>query len=54
MNLLARRSLLGAISGAMASIFLVPTLGRPWWGIILGVAAGAGYPPVPIPPGTPT
>jgi NADH:ubiquinone reductase (H+-translocating) len=43
MNLLVRRSLLGAISGAMASIFLVPTLGRPWWGIILGVAVGAGY-----------
>src|SRR5277367_4278236 len=43
MSPLTRRCLLGAVSGAIASLFLVPTLGRPWWGIILGVVAGAGY-----------
>jgi NADH dehydrogenase len=43
MSPLARRCLLGAMSGAIASIFLVPTLSYPWWSILLGVVAGAGY-----------
>src|ERR1700740_2353848 len=43
MNQLIRRSFLGVLAGAIASISLVPTLGHPRWGIVLGVAVGAAY-----------
>ena len=43
MNHLIRRSLLGLLAGAIASISLVATLGYPRWSIILGVAVGAAY-----------
>jgi len=43
MNQLIRRSFLGMLAGAMASVSLVPTLGHPRWSIILGVAVGAAY-----------
>ena len=43
MNHLIRRSLLGLLAGAIASISLVATLGHPRWSIILGVAVGAAY-----------
>src|SRR5260370_22468129 len=43
MNHLIRRSILGLLAGAIASISLVPTLGHPLWSIILGFAVGATY-----------
>jgi NADH dehydrogenase len=43
MNKLIRRSFLGMLAGAMASVSLVPTLGHPRWSIILGVVVGAAY-----------
>ena len=43
MNELIRRSFLGMLAGAMASVSLVPTLGHPRWSIILGVVVGAAY-----------
>ena len=43
MNHLVRRSILGLLAGAIASISLVPTLGHPLWSIILGFAVGATY-----------
>jgi NADH dehydrogenase len=43
MNQLIRRSFLGMLAGAMASVCLVPTLGHPGWSIVLGVATGAAY-----------
>jgi NADH:ubiquinone reductase (H+-translocating) len=43
MNHLIRRSLLGLLAGAIASISLVATLGHPRWSIILGVTVGAAY-----------
>src|SRR6266852_1923398 len=43
MTRLMRRSLIGMLAGAMASVFLVATLGHPRWSIALGVAVGAAY-----------
>jgi NADH:ubiquinone reductase (H+-translocating) len=43
MNQLIRRSFLGMLAGAIATISLVPTLGHPRWSIILGVVVGAAY-----------
>ena len=43
MNELIRRSFLGMLAGAMASVSLVPSLGHPRWSIILGVVVGAAY-----------
>src|SRR5258708_30419705 len=43
MNELLRRSVLGMLAGAIASVSLVPTLGYPRWSIVLGVVAGAAY-----------
>jgi NADH dehydrogenase len=43
MNQLTRRSLLGMLAGAMASVFLTATLGHPQWSIVLGVVVGAAY-----------
>jgi NADH:ubiquinone reductase (H+-translocating) len=43
MNELIRRSVLGMLSGAIASVSLVPTLGYPRWSIVLGVVVGAAY-----------
>jgi len=43
MNHLIRRSILGLLAGAIASICLVATLGHPLWTIILGSAVGATY-----------
>jgi NADH:ubiquinone reductase (H+-translocating) len=42
-NQLVRRSFLGMLAGAIASVSLVPTLGHPRWSIILGVVVGAAY-----------
>src|SRR5271167_4902348 len=43
MNQLIRRSFLGMLAGAVASVPLVATLGHPRWSVILGVAVGAAY-----------
>src|ERR1700741_3522650 len=43
MNELIRRSFLGMLAGAIASVSLVPTLGYPRWSIVLGVVVGAAY-----------
>src|SRR5246127_2728150 len=43
MNELLRRSVLGMLAGAIASVSLVPTLGYPRWSIVLGVVVGAAY-----------
>jgi NADH:quinone reductase (non-electrogenic) len=43
MNELLRRSVLGMLAGAIASVSLVPTLGCPRWSIVLGVVVGAAY-----------
>jgi NADH:ubiquinone reductase (H+-translocating) len=43
MNELIRRSFLGMLAGAIASVFLVLTLGYPRWSIVLGVVVGAAY-----------
>src|SRR6266852_3941680 len=43
MTRLMRRSLIGMLAGAMASVFLVATLGHPRWSIIFGIAVGAAY-----------
>jgi NADH dehydrogenase len=43
MNELIRRSFLGMLAGAIASVSLVPTLGYPRWTIVLGVVVGAAY-----------
>src|SRR5246127_1483271 len=43
MNELLRRSVLGMLAGAIASVSLVPSLGYPRWSIVLGVMVGAAY-----------
>jgi len=43
MNQLIRRSFLGMLAGAVASVLLVATLGHPRWSVILGIAVGAVY-----------
>src|SRR5277367_162385 len=43
MNQLIRRSFLGMMAGAIASVSLVATLGHPRWSVILGVAVGTTY-----------
>jgi NADH dehydrogenase len=43
MNRILRRSLLGMLSGAVASAGLAVTLGHPLWTVILGTVMGAGY-----------
>ncbi len=43
MNQLIRRSFLGMLAGAVASVPLVATLGHPRWSVILGIAVGAVY-----------
>src|ERR1700739_1372855 len=43
MNGVIRRSVLGMLAGAIASVSLVPSLGYPRWSIVLGVMVGAAY-----------
>src|SRR5271156_1971099 len=43
MNQFIRRSFLGMLAGAVASVPLVATLAHPRWSVILGVAVGAAY-----------
>ena len=43
MNQFIRRSFLGMLAGAVASVPLVATLGHPRWSVILGIAVGAAY-----------
>ncbi len=40
MNRIVRRSLIGVPAGAVASVALLPTLGNPWAGFLLGLAVG--------------
>src|ERR1700723_1765604 len=43
MNQFIRRSFLGMLAGAVASVPLVATLGHPRWSVILGISVGAAY-----------
>src|SRR5271168_3079130 len=43
MNQFIRRSFLGMLAGAVASVPLLATLGHPRWSVILGIAVGAAY-----------
>ena len=43
MNQLTRRSFLGMLAGAMASVFLTASLGHPQWSTVLGSVVGAAY-----------
>ena len=43
MNQFIRRSFLGMLAGAVASVPLVATLSHPRWSVILGIAVGAVY-----------
>jgi NADH dehydrogenase len=43
MNRIARRSLIGALAGAVASVVLVATLGHALWSVVLGIAMGLAY-----------
>ncbi len=43
MNRFARRSLIGAAAGLLASLALVFTLGQPLLGVALGIASGAAF-----------
>jgi NADH:ubiquinone reductase (H+-translocating) len=43
MNQFIRRSSLGGIAGAIASLSLAFALGHPQWSLILGIVAGAAY-----------
>src|SRR5712691_1563164 len=42
-NQFIRRSSLGMLAGAIASVFLAFTLGYPRWSVVLGVVVGAAY-----------
>lgn len=43
MNLFLRRSLIGLLAGAAASVALAPTLGHPLLSIVWGMAVGTAY-----------
>jgi NADH:ubiquinone reductase (H+-translocating) len=43
MNRIVRRSLIGMLAGAVASVVLVATLGHPLWSVVLGVVVGMAY-----------
>lgn len=43
MERVVRRSLIGLLAGAIASVALLPTLGNPWGGFLLALAVGCGF-----------
>ena len=43
MERVVRRSLIGLLAGAIASVALLPTLGNPWGGFLLALAVGCAF-----------